>query len=248
MKARVFVLLGILLAASRTVHAQAGHSNALVPKFPFDANLGMIASDSVRLRSGPSTSAGILATEGTGALGELLGTSHNSLDLGHGAYYWEHLKMFDGTEGWAFGQFVFTGLNRSQGSLPGVGPKGYDVGLFVSPAQAETLGIGLPTLVTLVDSELPRALPIKVKDSKDTPATDDGWLYLGTRDPESGGMEVESAVGIDNVTAQITVVYKEWSSASNGPVVSSRTRLTCTYNSGTRFPYFEAIRVESLAP
>jgi hypothetical protein len=237
MKGHALAFFAILVVAPVADVAAQG---ALVRSFPPNAQLGMIASDGVRLRSKPSTGASVVATENTGALGTELGESDDAQNLGAGSYHWEHLKMSDGTEGWVFGQFVVSGTNTRRMTVARLGSKEYVLALLDIPlGEADRTGLVRWQMLAFVDPEIPRALPIKVKDSPGTPATNEGWLYLSGDDEVS--MEVASAAGIDGETLQVILLEKRHS----GGDWESKTKLTCAIRIGARYPYFEVIRAET---
>jgi len=201
--------------------------------------VGLAATDKVRLRAAPSTSAAVIRTLSLGDLAIIEGQSDQPQKIGQDNYYWQHLKLADGTEGWAFGAFIFPAVACT---LPAKGGQaGYPVAEFVHPLAADRGDHGGSfVLPAVVDAAGHRALLIKVKGVMGVTSTPDGWLDF--EGDESQDVSIEAVSSIDRATVQI--VFHHRIITQQKP--DSRTGLTCTRVTGGKYPFFVVTKVEAL--
>ena len=232
-----FLLAGVFLAAAASGLWAA--DIVPIPGFPSDARVGLAATDRVRLRAAPSTSAAVVRTLNLGDLAIIEGQSEQPQKIGQDDYYWQHLKLADGTEGWAFGAFIYTAVACT---LPASGGRGgYPVAEFVHPLPADLRDFGGSiALPAVVDATGHRGLLIKVRGVSGVSSTADGWLDFGGDESEDIGVEAVS--GVDRTT--ILVVFHHRIITQQNP--DSRTALTCTQVTGGKYPFFVVTKVESL--
>ena len=232
-----YFLAGVLLAA-----AAAGlwaEDVVPIPGFPADARVGLLATANARLRASPSTSAAIVRTLSIGDLAIIEGQSEQPQKIGKDNYYWQHLKLADGTEGWVFGAFVYAAVACT---LPATGGQaGYPVAEFVQPLAADLRDYGGSlALPAVVDGAGHRGLLIKVKGVTGVTSTSDGWLDFEGN--ESEDVSVEGVTGIDRATVKI--VFHHRIITQQKP--DSRTGLTCRQVTGGKYPFFVVTKVDAL--
>ncbi|HTO22956.1 MAG TPA: SH3 domain-containing protein [Spirochaetia bacterium] len=242
-KCRVPLIAALLCAAAAAAGAQ---DYAKLPGFG-TAVVGMIASDSVRLRSAPSTTGAVLRSLDTGELAVIAEQSPKPQKIGDGSYYWLHLKLTDGAEGWVYGQFVFRPVGATAAAR--IGARDYTTAGFLAAESADARGFSSYEIPALVDAAARRALPLKIAQSVASAApmvgrSPEGWMTFSG--DEATEVQIESVKGTGSASAQVLVAKKELDLGDGKWKDTARALLTCERRDDGKHPWFEVTKAETV--